>query len=74
MLFSRSSGNCNQHTSKDILRLFMLFTFYQKELIKYGRLFYFKPQIAGWEWKKYIWKGNMIVYNKKGICLDTRNF
>ena len=19
-------------------------------------------------------KGNMIVYNKKGICLDTRNF
>ena len=52
----------------------MLFTFYQKELIKYGRLFYFKPQIAGWEWKKYIWKGNMIVYNKKGICLDTRNF
>lgn len=26
------------------------------------------------EKKKHIWKSNMIVYNKKGICLDTQNF
>lgn len=31
-------------------------------------------KLLDWNEKKNIWKSNMIVYNKKGICLDTQNF